>query len=153
MRNKLKEIRRQPLGGAALIVAVLALCAAMVGTSLAVTKIKNGTITGKKLKNGAVTKKKIADGAVGATKLGTITTRTKTLGPVANNQSGVDTVTCNSNEVVLSGGAAYQAVDPNADVTIRSSFKDLANNGWRVAVRNNSGAPASYTIEAYCLAK
>jgi hypothetical protein len=154
----------QKYGKAALIVAVLALVVAVGGGAYAAkvklkknqvtTKvIKNKAVTTKKLAGAAVTSAKLGDASVTATKLGTITTRSKTLGPVAAGTAAADTVVCNSDEVPISGGGAYQVSVANADVQIRSSFKDTANNGWRVAVVNEAAAPHSWTIDAYCLKK
>ena len=159
-------LKRQPLGAASLILAVVALSVALVGTSFAgggkvtTKKLANNAVTAKKIKNGAVSNSKIADGAVSssklangavtATKLGLIEALQKNLsvgaGPAA---SAVDTVDCPGGTTVISGGAAYQVANANQDIQIRSSFR--SGNGWRVAVVNNGAGTQVYTIEAYCL--
>ena len=146
----MKKLSEQPYGKAALIVAIVALVVATSGAAVAAIKIQNGSIAGKKLQNGAVTTKKLKNGAVTASKLATIRTASQTLNIPANSNNAV-TIPCAANELVIGGGAAYQVVDANANIAIRSSFKDLAANGWRVAVRNNTASAHNYTVEAYCI--
>lgn len=146
----MKKLSEQPYGKAALIVAIVALVVATSGAAVAAIKIKNGSIAGKKLQNGAVTTKKLRNGAVTANKLATIRTASQTLNIPANSNNAV-TIPCAANELVIGGGAAYQVVDANANIAIRSSFKDLDANGWRVAVKNNTVSAHNYTVEAYCI--
>ncbi len=159
-----KLVKRQPLGAASLVVAVIALSVALVGTSFAgggkVTsnRIANKAVTTKKLAakavtegklgDGAVTSVKLATGAVGFGKLATIQAVTKNL-HIAGNSNNADTVDCPANTTVISGGGAYIVTGANTDIQIRSSFR--SGNGWRVAVKNNDGGGQDYTIEAYCL--
>ena len=146
--------RREKFGKSAMVVAIVALVAALGGYAVAATiKIPNASIQGKKLVNNAVTTKKIKNGAVRYNKLATIRTVQKNL-PVPSGPAGVaDTVSCASNEVPIGGGAAYIVTNVNHQIAIRSSFKDTANNGWRVAVINHSAGAQNYTIEAYCMRK
>lgn len=150
MKNAVSD---QKYGKAALVVAVLALVVAVGGGAYAAAvKLKKNQVTTKVVKNNAITTSKLANASVTSTKLGTVTTRSKTLTALANDVNA-DTVSCNSDEVPLGGGAAYIITAPAADVQIRSSFKDTPLNGWRVAVVNNTGTSKSWTIEAYCLKK
>jgi hypothetical protein len=159
-------LKRQPLGAASLVVAVVALSVALVGTSFAgggkvtTKKLANNAVTTKKLADkavaegkiadGAVTSVKLANGAVTTGKLGTIQAVQKDLsipaGPAGNN---VDTVDCPAGTTVISGGGAYVVTNAAQDIQIRSSFR--SGNGWRVAVVNNGTGTQHYNIEAYCL--
>src|SRR5262249_35645148 len=71
-------IKRQPLGAAALVLGVIAICIALAGTSFAgkkgggkvtTKKLANGAVTTSKLADKSVTEGKIADGAVTSAKL------------------------------------------------------------------------------------
>jgi hypothetical protein len=139
-------IRRQPLGAAALVLSLIALCAALVVPAFAGKK--SGKIGTKMLKNGAVTNSKLGDGSVTASKLGKIETVQKTLVIVGGNQFDA-TVTCPAGTTVISGGAEYVVTVPNADIEIRSSSKE--GNGWHVTVFNHLGGVHTYNVEAYCL--
>jgi hypothetical protein len=159
-------LKRQPLGAASLVVAVVALSVALVGTSFAgggkVTsnKLANKAVTTKKLAAKAVTEGKLADsavtsiklanGAVVSGKLANIQAVQKNL-HIAANSNAADTVDCPAGTTVISGGGAYIVTSANTDIQIRSSFR--SGNGWRVAVKNNDGGAGGqdYTIEAYCL--
>lgn len=149
----LDRIKREPFGKAALIVATMALIVALGGAAIAAVKLQNGQVTGKKLAKNAVTTKKIKNGAVRANKLTSIRTATKTLNVNTGPSSAADTVTCEPNELVIGGGAAYIVTNQNQHIMIRSSFKDLDANGWRVAVHNAGAGARQYTIEAYCMRK
>jgi hypothetical protein len=169
-------IRRQPLGAAALVLALVALSAALVvpafaGKKSKKVKLKNGSVTTAKLADGAVTNPKlgndavtegkiaanavtngkIANGSVTSNKLGALTTVQKDLAVGAGpNAFAADNVDCPSGTTVLSGGAAYVVTNGGQDIQLRSSFKQ--GNGWHVAVVNMGAGAQTYRMEAYCLA-
>jgi hypothetical protein len=171
-------IKRQPLGAAALVLALIALSATLVVPAVAgkkgskittkrlannaVTnpKIANGAVTESKLGNGAVTNSKLGDGAVTSLKLGTEAVTASRLAkimtvqqdlPVPAGPGGVAalTVDCPAGTTVISGGGAYVVTNNTQDIQIRSSFKQ--GNGWRVAVVNEQAGAQDYLVDAYCL--
>lgn len=153
MKNALK---REKYGKSAMVIAIVALVAALGGAAVAASiKIPNASIQGKKLVNNAVTTKKIKNAAVRANKLAPIRTATKRVTvPAGPNGILADAVACNSNEIVLGGGAAYVVSNTDQHVFIRSSFKDTAvPNAWRVAVVNTQAGAREYDLYAYCMQK
>lgn len=91
----------------------------------------------------------IASGVVSSDELGTITRRSATSAAIADNTSGNVGVQCLAGEQVLSGG--NDASTTAAGFAVIASRNDGAN-GWRVFVRNQTGANQTVTVHAYCLA-
>jgi hypothetical protein len=91
----------------------------------------------------------IASGVVSSDELGTITRRSATSAAIATNTSGNVGVQCLAGEQVLSGG--NDASTTGAGFAVIASRNDGAN-GWRVFVRNQTGANQTVTVHAYCLA-
>jgi hypothetical protein len=172
-------IKRQPLGAAAFVLALVALSAALVvpavgkkkgSGKITTKKIANGAVTNPKLAdnavtstkiaNDAVTNTKIANGAVTSGKLGAGAVLSGNLGKIETVQQNLPvgapvgstaalTVPCPAGTTVISGGGAYVVTNPAQDIQIRSSFKE--GNGWRVAVVNIGGGAQTYQVDAYCL--
>src|SRR5262249_402414 len=129
--------RRQPLGAAAMVIALIALSVAIVGPAfagkksakigtkqlknLAVTeaKLANLAVTNGKLGNESVTGGKLATGAVTQSKLANIEAIQKTLPVGVGPASNVDTVDCPAGTRVISGGAAYVVTNTNQDIQVR----------------------------------
>jgi len=110
--------------------------------------IRNQAVTGGKIGAFAVGPGKIATGAVRSRQLGAITRRSATSGIIANNTSGNVGVQCNPGEQVLAGG--NDASTTAAGFAVIASRNDGAS-GWRVFIRNQTGANQSVTVHAYCL--
>ena len=158
------------------VIAIVALFVALGGSAYAVSKapknsvysssIKNGqvkisdlarkavknknvakeTLTGNRIKDGQVGSSELGDGAVRAAKLGPIVERSSTI-QVINGSQNATTVSCNSGEKVIGGGANWDFQNVNA----RLQLSYMVDNGWRVGAQNASGANKQLTVYAYCL--
>ena len=132
----------------AIIVAVVALIAALAGTALAGPSASTSVVTKSKVKKIA---KKQANRAVqtifpiAGGDLGVVNTRTSTQN-VASGASASTTANCQTGERVLSGGVFGSA----PAVLVEADRKQ--GEGWTGSVFNATGAPHSFTVEAYCLA-
>ncbi|MGE5408003.1 MAG: hypothetical protein ACM3NV_05270 [Syntrophothermus sp.] len=123
-------------------------------------KIKAGAINGSRLADSAVTSAKLADGAVTgaklsagavvASKLGPIVTRTAT-GDIPKNELGTLSVSCQSGETLLGGGADWLRKGPDLLLQIAESSMS-APNTWRATGNNLSAATVNFRVYAYCLA-
>jgi hypothetical protein len=134
----------------AIIVAVLALVAALGGT--AVAEQATTSITKKKTKKIAkrVANKQIAlTLPIGSGELATIEERSETF-QVAANSTVDQTVNCNQDETVISGGSRWDNFPGQAFVGITQVDK-REGNGWRAGGRNFTGATQPFTVYAYCL--
>jgi hypothetical protein len=96
----------------------------------------------------AVGSSEIAASAVGASELGTVTQRSATSAPIADNTSGSVEVQCNAGEQFLSGG--NDGFLSEGYYVIASRF--AAPNGWAVFLRNDTGGSTNVIAHVYCLA-
>jgi len=144
-----RRIRRPSAGGAALIVSVLALVVALVGTAFSdggsQVPGKNGVLSSD-IKKKNVKGKDLANIVV-RQKTGTIDDSS------GNGLWGVDevTVNCEGKEKILSGGLEFpDEVESNNvhNSFVGQSFKD--GNGWTVWPTTDEG-DTDYIVYAYCL--
>jgi hypothetical protein len=148
-----------------MVVAVAALCFALVGTAaagVALTKKEKKqvktiiaaqapglSVASAKKADTATIANSLADGAVRGADLGPITTVSSTSASFPQDTVGSAFVQCPAGTVVLSGGAARVAGDP--DVLLTLSRKSDPN-GWRSDAYNPPGnQDAAITVFAYCL--
>jgi hypothetical protein len=150
--TRLKRSRPSP----ALIVGVLALVAALAGTAVAADPVAQTSISKKKTKRIATNKANKAVEAfaeatfpIGGGDLGEITERSQT-NQIANGTTTSQTVNCESEERVISGGSRWDnfATTPIAVFTQEDKRE---GNGWRAGGINVSGATQPFTVYAYCL--
>jgi hypothetical protein len=137
--HRTKRARPSP----AIIVAVLAPVAALAGTAVA----EQATTSVSKKKT-----KKIANNRANAQidlRLGTIEERTQTF--QVNAVSTVDqTVSCESDEQVISGGSRWDNFPGTPFVGITQVDK-REGNGWRAGGRNFTNTTQPFTVYAYCI--
>jgi len=135
--------------------AFIALMVALGGTAAANLPGKNSVLTSdikadnvkaSDLKSNSVRKEEIDVDAVRASELGPITERSTTV-QVVNGSQNNNTVNCNADEVVISGGNNWDTL--NTGVRLQRSQR--VGNGWNIAGANDSGATRTLTIIAYCL--
>jgi hypothetical protein len=144
--NRLKQ-RPSP----ALIVAVMALVAALVGTAIASDPVATTAISKKKTRKIARNEaNKAVDAAlpIGSGELATINERTEIISVPGNTHQGV-TVSCGANETVISGGWRWIYTGQN-NVEVREDHRE--GNGWRASGRNDTNTPKELRVHAYCLA-
>jgi len=135
----------------ALVVAVLALIAALAGTAIA-GPTATTSISKKKTKKIALNQaNKVVDGIlpIGASELGDIREESETF-QVAVNGTVNETVDCESDERVISGGSRWDNFPGIPFVGITQVDK-REGNGWRAGGRNFTGAIQPFTVYAYCL--
>lgn len=89
----------------------------------------------------------LSDGAVKAADLGPTTTVSATSGAFANNTPGSVFIQCPEGTAVISGGG-----EPSAPAVYMTLSRKSGANGWRYDAFNASGANATITVFAYCLA-
>lgn len=143
----------------ALIISIVALFAALGGTSYAAatigtSDIKNGAVTNPKLapssvgfqkmRFGAIHNENIADSAVGTSKLNVRFVSASTL--VANGAEGVITAICPAGTSPITGGGGFGPIFSTALQT-----SQVAGGGWLVTGRNESGVPRLLTAQATCI--
>lgn len=107
-----------------------------------------GTYPNPGIGAGAISESNIAPHTIGASALGTITVKSAQTTGIANTLSGGASVQCPAGDQVLSGGFLTAAV---SGVYVYLNEFD-SPNGWKAGVLNASGAPASLTVQADCLA-
>jgi hypothetical protein len=143
----------------ALIISIIALFAAIGGTSYAAATIgtndiKNKAVTNAKLAPNAVGLQKIKDGAIGTSKIANNAVGLGQLGAqrisatatVANGQFGAVTAGCPTGTTVLDGGGGFGGV-PNTYL----GASQASGNSWLVAGLNVSGIPRTIAATAVCI--
>jgi hypothetical protein len=134
----------------ALVVAVLALIAALAGTAIA-GPTATTSISKKKTKKIALNQaNKVVDGVlpIGASELGNLREESETF-QVNSGATVSQTVDCNSDEKVISGGSRWDNFQTPIFVITQEDRRD--GNGWRAGGVNATGATQPFTVYAYCL--
>jgi hypothetical protein len=109
------------------------------------TKLATNSVNFLEIANDAVRSQNILNGQVRAADLGAIVQVTNS-GAIANGANGSRTATCPAGTIVISGGGQPTLFGVEMTTSIRSG------NGWLYQARNLSGAAATITAFAYCLA-
>lgn len=133
------------------MVAVIALIAALAGTAVAADPIATSSISKKKTKKIAKNQANKAVNAVlpiGADELGDIREESQTF-QVNSGQTVSQTVNCESDERVISGGSRWDNF--NAPIFVITQEDKRDGNGWRAGGVNATGATQPFTVYAYCL--
>jgi hypothetical protein len=145
----------------ALIISIIALFAALGGTSYAAatigtSDIKNGAVTNPKLASssvgfqkmrfGAIHNENIVNSAVGTSKLNVRFVSASTV--VANGAEGVITAICPSGTSPITGGGGF---GPVVGTLLQTS--QATSTGWQVTGLNyGSGASRTLTAQGTCIA-
>ena len=112
-------------------------------------KLAGGAVTELKLGDQSVTSSKLSDESVKSDELGRIITRTEDT-TIAPQTSGTVSVSCESDEKVVSGGWEGPPMVPNATIYLVSADqKD--SEGWTASTLNFGTAPIQLEVHAYCL--
>lgn len=149
--SRLKRSRPSP----ALVVAVVALVAALAGTAVAADPVATTSISKKKTKRIATNKANKAVDAfaeellpIGSGELATIDEHQQTF-QVTNGTTTSQTVNCDADETVISGGSRWDNF--NTPIFVITQEDKREGNGWRAGGINASGATQPFTVYAYCL--
>lgn len=130
-------------------IADLAVTADKLGNeSVTSAKLADESVSTTKLADDAVDSAKIQNGQVRAADLGAIA-ETQVNGSVANNDSENLDAACPPGTRIVSGGGGINLLGPPAGVAVTASLRQ--GNGWRIIVRNDSGAARNIFVEAQCL--
>jgi hypothetical protein len=121
----------------------------LAGQAVTESKLGDQSVTSSKLGDGSVTSSKLSDESVKSDELGRINTRTEdtTIAPQTN---GTVSVSCESDEKVVSGGWEGPPMVPNATIYLVSADKK-DSEGWTASALNFGTAPIQLEVHAYCL--
>jgi hypothetical protein len=112
-------------------------------------KLIDAAVESNKIADDAVTSAKIAPGSVSATDVASIVTRSAVDANVPNGDSGVAVANCLGNEVMLSGGAFWNAAT-TGNKGLQASFP-LGSQAWVGIGKNQSGTPQTFNVQVVCL--
>lgn len=112
-------------------------------------KLIDAAVESNKIADDAVTSAKIAPGSVSATDVASIVTRSAVDANVPNGDNGVAVANCLGNEVMLSGGAFWNAAT-TGNKGLQASFP-LGSQAWVGIGRNQSGTPQTFNVQVVCL--
>ena len=140
----------------ALVISIIALFAALGGTSYAAlangsvgtAQLRNKAVTNAKLGPTSVGKAKIRNGAVGLGQLA-VSTPTGSVSVPANSR-GTVSASCPSGTVVLAGGGGFPGVTTRFGL-LQSS--NASGNSWLVEGWNLTTTAQTLTVRAVCIAQ